>query len=130
MRQWEARQATPSAIGYVRGFDVKTGKRLWIFHTIPKKGEFGYDTWLDGSAERNGNLGAWAQMSADMELGLVYVPTGNAGERLLWRQPARQPSVFGKPGGSGPEDRQAKVALSDDSSRTVGHRSAVRADPL
>jgi quinoprotein glucose dehydrogenase len=67
--------ATPSAIGYVRGFDVKTGKRLWIFHTIPKKGEFGYDTWLDGSAERNGNLGAWAQMSADMELGLVYVPT-------------------------------------------------------
>jgi quinoprotein glucose dehydrogenase len=67
-------QGTPSAVGYVRGFDVKTGKRLWIFHTIPKKGEFGYETWLDGSAEKNGNLGAWAQMSADMELGLVYVP--------------------------------------------------------
>jgi quinoprotein glucose dehydrogenase len=66
--------ATPSAIGYVRGFDVRTGKRLWIFHTIPRKGEFGYDTWLDGSAERNGNLGAWAQMSADLDLGLVYVP--------------------------------------------------------
>src|SRR6516225_3050026 len=33
--------------GYVRGFDVRTGRRLWIFHTIPKKGEFGYDTWLD-----------------------------------------------------------------------------------
>ena len=67
--------ATTSAIGYVRGYDVKTGKRLWIFHTLPKKGEFGYETWLDGSAERNGNLGAWAQMSADLELGLVYVPT-------------------------------------------------------
>ena len=65
----------PTAKGYVRGFDVKTGKRLWIFHTIPVKGEFGYDTWLDGSAEKNGNLGAWAQMSADVELGLVYVPT-------------------------------------------------------
>ena len=65
----------PTAKGYVRGFDVKTGKRLWIFHTIPLKGELGYDTWLDGSAERNGNLGAWAQMSADLELGLVYVPT-------------------------------------------------------
>ncbi len=64
----------PSAIGYVRGFDARSGKRLWIFHTIPRKGEFGYDTWLDGSAERNGNLGAWAQMSADLELGLVYVP--------------------------------------------------------
>ena len=67
-------QSAPSAIGYVRGFDVKTGKRLWIFHTIPLQGEFGYDTWEDGSAERNGNLGAWAQLSADLELGLVYVP--------------------------------------------------------
>src|SRR5688572_4888861 len=65
----------PTAKGYVRGFDVKTGKRLWIFHTIPVKGEFGYDSWLDGSAEKNGNLGVWAQMSADLELGLVYVPT-------------------------------------------------------
>ena len=68
------RRSTPTAIGYVRGFDVRTGKRLWIFHTIPRKGEFGYDTWEDGSAERNGNLGAWAQLSADLELGLVYVP--------------------------------------------------------
>jgi quinoprotein glucose dehydrogenase len=66
--------ATPSAIGYIRGFDVRTGKRLWIFHSIPRKGEFGYATWLDGSAEKNGNLGAWAQMSADLQLGLVYVP--------------------------------------------------------
>ena len=65
----------PTAKGFVRGFDVKTGKRLWIFHTIPVKGEFGHDTWLDGSAEKNGNLGVWAQMSADLELGLVYVPT-------------------------------------------------------
>ena len=65
----------PTAKGFVRGFDVKTGKRLWIFHTIPVKGEFGYETWLDGSAEKNGNLGAWAQMSADLDLGLVYVPT-------------------------------------------------------
>jgi quinoprotein glucose dehydrogenase len=66
---------TPTAKGFVRGFDVKTGKRLWIFHTIPMKGEFGYETWGEGTAERNGNLGAWAQMSADLELGLVYVPT-------------------------------------------------------
>ena len=64
-----------NAQGMVRGYDARTGKRLWIFHTIPKKGEFGYDTWLEGSAERNGNTGAWAQMSADMDLGLVYVPT-------------------------------------------------------
>ncbi len=59
--------------GYVRGFDVKTGKRLWIFHTIPKKGEQGYETWLNGSAENTGNTGNWAQNSADPELGLVYL---------------------------------------------------------
>ena len=60
--------------GYVRGFDVKTGKRLWIFHTVPRPGEYGYDTWLEESADRNGNTGAWAQFSADLDLGLVYVP--------------------------------------------------------
>jgi quinoprotein glucose dehydrogenase len=59
--------------GYVRGLDVRTGKRLWIFHTVPKKGELGYDTWLKGSAEPTGNTGNWAQNSADPELGLVYL---------------------------------------------------------
>jgi quinoprotein glucose dehydrogenase len=60
--------------GYVRGYDVRTGERLWTFHTIPRSGEFGYDTWENGSADRNGNAGVWAQMSADAELGLVYLP--------------------------------------------------------
>jgi quinoprotein glucose dehydrogenase len=60
--------------GYARGFDVHTGKRLWVFHTIPMKGELGYDTWLNGSAEYTGNTGVWAQMSVDEELGLVYLP--------------------------------------------------------
>jgi len=60
--------------GYVRGYDAKTGKRLWIFHTVPKPGEFGYDTWENDGALKNGNTGAWAQFSADLELGLVYVP--------------------------------------------------------
>jgi len=69
-----AQSSEPTAIGYIRGYDIRTGKRIWIFHTIPIKGETGYETWEDGSAERNGNLGAWAQMSADLDLGLVYVP--------------------------------------------------------
>jgi quinoprotein glucose dehydrogenase len=60
--------------GYVRGFDVRTGKRLWIFHTIPTKGEFGYDTWDNGSAEYTGNTGVWTQVSVDEQLGLVYLP--------------------------------------------------------
>ena len=60
--------------GFVRGFDVKTGKRLWIFHTIPMKGEFGYDTWDKGSAEYTGNTGVWTQITVDEQLGLVYLP--------------------------------------------------------
>ena len=60
--------------GYVRAFDVRTGKRLWIFHTIPKPGEFGYDTWLSGSAEENGNTGVWTQITVDEDLGLAYLP--------------------------------------------------------
>jgi quinoprotein glucose dehydrogenase len=60
--------------GYVRGFDIRTGKRLWIFHTIPVKGEFGYDTWEKGSAEYTGNTGVWTQMSVDEDLGLAYLP--------------------------------------------------------
>ena len=61
--------------GFVRGYDVRSGRRLWIFHTVPLAGEFGADTWLNDSREYTGNTGAWGQMSADEELGLVYVPT-------------------------------------------------------
>jgi len=60
--------------GYIRGFDVRTGKRLWIFHTIPRPGEFGNDTWEKDSWSYTGNAGVWAEMSADPELGLVYLP--------------------------------------------------------
>jgi quinoprotein glucose dehydrogenase len=60
--------------GYVRGFDVRTGKRLWIFHTIPQLGEFGNDTWEKESWTYTGNAGVWGQMSVDEELGLVYMP--------------------------------------------------------
>jgi quinoprotein glucose dehydrogenase len=63
----------------VRGFDARSGKLLWTFHTIPEKGEFGYDTWLTpGSAEYTGNAGAWGPLSADPELGLVYLPVEGA----------------------------------------------------
>jgi quinoprotein glucose dehydrogenase len=64
---------TAGSKGYIRGFDVRSGRRKWIFHTIPQKGEFGYDSWLvPGQAEAIGNGGCWASMSADDELGLVY----------------------------------------------------------
>jgi quinoprotein glucose dehydrogenase len=60
--------------GYVRGFDVRTGKRLWIFRTIPGLGEIGNETWLKDSWAYSGNTGVWAQISVDPELGLAYLP--------------------------------------------------------
>jgi quinoprotein glucose dehydrogenase len=60
--------------GFVRGFDVRTGKRLWIFHTIPRPGEFGIDTWEKDSWSYTGNTGVWGQISVDEQLGLVYLP--------------------------------------------------------
>jgi quinoprotein glucose dehydrogenase len=60
--------------GDIRGFDAKTGELLWTFHTIPEANEPGYETWYDGSADYTGNAGVWAPMSADPELGLVYLP--------------------------------------------------------
>ena len=60
--------------GFIRGFDVRTGKRLWIFHTIPMLGEFGNDTWEKDSWKYTGNAGVWGQMGVDEDLGLVYLP--------------------------------------------------------
>lgn len=60
--------------GYIRGYDVRTGKRLWIFHTIPLRGEAGYESWAAGTAEVAGNTGVWTQITVDEELGLVYLP--------------------------------------------------------
>jgi quinoprotein glucose dehydrogenase len=60
--------------GFVRGFDVRTGKRLWIFHTIPKPGEFGYNTWESDSADYTGNTGVWGQISVDEQLGMAFIP--------------------------------------------------------
>ena len=65
--------------GHVRAFDVRTGKRKWIFHTIPQPGEFGYDSWEDKEAWKNiGGANNWTGMSLDEERGIVYVPTGTA----------------------------------------------------
>ncbi len=60
--------------GLVRAFDVKTGKLLWTFNTIPRPGEFGNDTWENESWSTNGNTGVWTQITVDEEAGLVYLP--------------------------------------------------------
>jgi quinoprotein glucose dehydrogenase len=58
--------------GLTRAFDVKTGKLIWTFHNIPQKGEFGYDSWKNNSADFNGNTGTWTGMTVDKEAGIVY----------------------------------------------------------
>jgi quinoprotein glucose dehydrogenase len=60
--------------GIVRAFDVKTGKMLWKFNTIPNPGEFGAETWENDSNAVNGNTGVWSQITVDEDLGLVYLP--------------------------------------------------------
>jgi len=60
--------------GLVRAFDVKSGKLLWTFHTIPRPGEFGNDTWENESWATNGNTGVWTQITVDEEAGLAYLP--------------------------------------------------------
>jgi quinoprotein glucose dehydrogenase len=60
--------------GLVRAFDARTGKLLWTFHTIPRPGEFGSDTWENESWAVNGNTGVWTQITVDEESNLVYLP--------------------------------------------------------
>lgn len=70
--------AASNVKGDIRGFDARTGKKLWTFKTIPEKGDIGYETWLNGSAEYTGNAGVWSAMSADIERGTVYLPVESA----------------------------------------------------
>ena len=60
--------------GYVRGYDVRTGKKLWTFRTIPHPGDEGIETWENDSWKYTGNAAAWAPLSGDEELGYVYIP--------------------------------------------------------
>ena len=62
------------APGYVQAFDVHTGKLKWAFHTVPRDGEFGADTWQDHSNRYTGNVNVWSTLSGDDELGHVYLP--------------------------------------------------------
>lgn len=69
--------------GDVRAYSAVTGEHLWTFHTIPERGEVGFETWLDGGVEFTGNAGVWATMSGDPELGHVYLPVESAtGDRF------------------------------------------------
>lgn len=72
-------ESETALLGDVRAFDAVTGKTIWTFHTIPKKGEFGYSTWKNQPARENtGGANAWTAMAIDRKRGIVYIPTGSA----------------------------------------------------
>ncbi len=73
-----APRSRENAPGFIRGYDVRTGERLWIFHTIPLPGEFGNETWEGDSWQYTGNTGVWTLLAADQELGYVYIPVEDA----------------------------------------------------
>ena len=71
-------ETLPASYGDVRAYDVRTGKLRWTFHTIPRPGEFGYDTWPKDSWQTTGAANNWTGMTLDAQRGIVYVPTGSA----------------------------------------------------
>ena len=71
-------ETLPGSPGHIRSFDTKTGKLRWMFRTIPKPGEFGYDTWPKDAYKISGGANAWAGLSIDPKLGMVFAATGSA----------------------------------------------------
>ncbi len=71
-------ETLPGSPGHIRAFDVNTGKLRWIFHTIPQPGEFGYDTWPKDAYRISGGANAWAGVTIDTKLGILFAGTGSA----------------------------------------------------
>lgn len=71
-------ETLPASYGDVRAYDVRSGKLRWSFHTIPRPGEFGYETWPKDAWKASGAANNWAGMTVDADRGVVYVPTGSA----------------------------------------------------
>src|SRR5437773_2393306 len=71
-------ETLPGSPGHIRAFDVNTGKLRWIFHTIPKPGEFGYDTWPADAYTIEGGANAWAGVTVDQKNAMVFAATGSA----------------------------------------------------
>jgi quinoprotein glucose dehydrogenase len=71
-------ETLPASYGDIRAYDVRTGKLRWTFHTIPRPGEFGYDTWPKDAWRTSGAANNWAGMTVDVTRGILYAPTGSA----------------------------------------------------
>jgi quinoprotein glucose dehydrogenase len=107
----------PEAPGHIRGYDVYTGKRKWIFHTIPHPGEFGYSTWPEHAWRRSGSANNWAGMSVDLKRKWVFVPTGSASFDF-WGGDRHGDNLFS----------DSVLALEANTGRRIWHYQTVRHD--
>lgn len=110
-------ETLPASPGNIRGYDVRSGKLRWSFHTIPHPGEFGYDTWPKNAWTYSGAANNWAGMALDRERGIVFVPTGSA--------------AFDFYGGDRVGDdlfANCEIALDAETGKRIWHFQAVRHD--
>ena len=115
--------------GWIRGYDARTGKVRWTFHTVPLKGEFGSDSWSDGSNEYAGKVTVWTMMSADEELGQVYLPTNTTAPDYYGAHRLGNNLFAESVVALDVANRHARVALPDRASRLVGLRQPRGAQP-
>ena len=114
--------------GDVRAFDVVTGKLVWTFHTIPRPGEFGYDTWPPDAWKYAGGANTWGEITRRHEERHRLLSHGLAHARSVWRRPRWRQPVRQLPARARRAHRQAALALPGRASRSVGLRSRRRAE--
>lgn len=107
----------PAAPGHIRAYNVRTGAMVWIFHTIPHPGEFGYDTWPEDAWLRAGGANNWSGMAVDQRRGIVYVPTGSA-TFDFWGGDRKGANLFAN----------CLLALKADTGKRIWHYQFVRHD--
>ncbi len=104
-------------VGDIRAFDVRTGEEVWRFHTVPRPGEFGHDTWPADGWQRRTGVNVWSAMSVDEARGLVFLPIGSPSYDFYGGDRAGQ-NLFGS----------ALVALDASTGRRVWHQQLVHHD--
>ena len=120
-------QEYASAPGDIRAFDVRTGALVWTFHTVPRPGEFGYDTWPKDAWKTVGGANNWAEQSIDAERGIVYVPTGSP-KYNFYGGNRHGANLFGDCLiALDAQHRQAALALPDGAPRHLGSRQQLGA---
>ena len=122
----ESYDASP---GHIRGYDTVTGAMKWIFHTIPRDGQLGHDTWKWVQGENYGGANAWGGVTIDEQRGWVFAATGSATEDFYGGVPQGRQPVRQQRAGARRDDRRAQVALPDRAPRHLGLRQSAGADP-